>query len=186
MRTGLRPLPPPSPHPSSAGGAEGQRTQGMFRTRWPLGSAPTTLFPIPSSPRLSQPVPGRAKGIPPPLPSTHGCGYSPCGGKQDPIRCPPSLFPLNGAERVPPQACLVLLQAGRCMGHPAASPGARGPQRGSRSSAPRRPPASPASRPAAASLPACLPAAPCQPGRPRGLAGKQHAGICSPHKGSLP
>lgn len=147
--------PPALPASFQRWGCGGTKDTGHVSAGGLSGQRPTNLFPIPSSPRLSQLVPGRAEGIPPPLPGAHRCGYGPCGGKPDPIRCPPSPFPLPGAEGSP-------------LGLPCPSPGgaAHGaPSRFSRGvwSAAGLPELSPLPPPGLACLPSCCSIPPCLP-----------------------
>lgn len=88
MRTGLRPLPPPSPHPSSAGGAEAQRTQDTFRPVASRVSAPQTFFqsPLPQGSHSSFLGEPRASLLPSPVPTA--AGTAPVGGNRTPSAAP--------------------------------------------------------------------------------------------------
>lgn len=198
MLSGLRPLPPPSPHPSSARGTEGQRTRPPF-ARWPLGSQPRKpsfsdcLFPraltalsrasqghLPSPPQRPPP---RVRPLPPP------CIASPAGGNRtpSPAPCPPSLS--LGQRGVTRRPAWSFSRRGGAWGAWPLLPGRsiRSGAPGAQPAAARRPCPPPAAQPRLPpllrgrglqhpSLPACSTLPACQVGRPRGLAGSSMPG----------
>lgn len=173
MRTGLRPLPPPSPHPSSAGGAEGQRTQGTFRTRWPLGSAPHKPFSDPLFPKALTVRSWASRGHPSSPPQHPPLQVQPLRGETGP-HPQPRPFSLSMGQRGFPTGLPCPSPGGAAHGAPGHFSRGAWSAAGLPELSPPPPPGL-ACLPSCCSIPPCLPACSTLPARAAAGAGREAA-----------